>query len=134
MTQIISEEKKFDNWNIKKKEINSSIKITYPKHREVWYISIWKNIWFESYWKWENFKRPVLVLARIWTMFLVVSMTTKWKDNKFYYKIDKNTFNRDSFITLSQIKSVDKKRFIIKIWKIEEQDFQKIKNRIKKLF
>ena len=134
MTQIISEEKKFDNWNIKKKEINSSIKITYPKHREVWYISIWKNIWFESYWKWDDFKRPVLVLARIWTMFLVASMTTKGKNNKFYYKLKKDTFDIDSFITLSQFKTIDKKRFIEKMWKVNLQDFEEIKKRIKHLF
>ncbi len=124
----------FDNWNTFKKELNKSEKYFYPKHRQIWYISIWKNIWFESNWKWEDFKRPVLILKRIWTMFLVVSMTTKWKNNHFYYSLDEKYFNKASFITLSQFKTVDKKRFIEKIWKINESDFVEIKNRIKKLF
>jgi len=63
---------------------------------------MWQNIWFESNWKWDNFKRPVLILKRIWTMFLIVSMTTKWiwKENKFYYKLWNKYFNKNSFITL----------------------------------
>ena len=124
----------FDNWNLLKKEVNKTEKYFYPKHREIWYISIWKNIWFESNWKWDDFKRPVLILKRIWTIFLIVSMTTKWKDNIFYYSLNNKYFNKPSFITLSQFKTVDKKRFIEKIWKIEENDFLEIKNRIKKLF
>ena len=124
----------FNQWNEKKKKISIHEKIVYPKHREIWYVSIWKNIWFESNWKWVDFKRPVLILKRIWTMFLVVSMTTKWKNNGFYYKIDDRYFNKSSFITLSQFKTIDKKRFIEKIWRIKEEEFDIIKNKIKKLF
>ena len=125
---------KFDKWNEEKKKIECNNRIVYPKHREVWYISIWKNIWFESNWKWSEFKRPVLVLKRIWTMFLVVSMTTKWKDNKYYYKLNDKYFNLDSFVTLSQFKTTDKRRFIKQIWKIDEGDFKQIKKKIKYLF
>jgi len=124
----------FNIWNKEKKEIEKSNRIVFPKHKEVWYISIWKNIWFESNWKWKDFRRPVLILARIWAVFLVASMTTKWKNNKFYYKLDNTNFNKDSFITLSQIKTIDKKRLITKIWKIKDEDFLKIKDRIKRLF
>lgn len=113
----------FDKWNERKKEIETYNKITYPKHREIWYIFIWKNIWFESNWKWIDFKRPVLILNRIWTMFLIASMTTKWKCNKFYHKIDEKYFEKESFITLSQFKTIDKKRFIEKIWRIDEVEF-----------
>jgi len=124
----------FNIWNKEKKEIEKSNRIVFPKHKEVWYSSIWKNIWFESNWKWKDFRRPVLILARIWAVFLVASMTTKWKNNKFYYKLDNTNFNKDSFITLSQIKTIDKKRLITKIWKIKDEDFLKIKDRIKRLF
>jgi hypothetical protein len=117
-----------------KKEIELNQKNIFPKHKEIWYISMWKNIWFESNWKWKDFKRPILVLKRIWTIFLVVSMTTKWKDNKFYHKLDEKYFKKESFVTLSQFKTIDKKRFIEKIWKLDDVDFLKIKNEIKKLF
>ncbi len=124
----------FDKWNNKKKQIDERKKKVYPKKRDIWYISMWKNIWFESFWKWDDFKRPVLVLKRLWSMFLVVSMTTKWKDNKFYYKLENDYFNKDSYITLSQFKTVDSKRFIEKLGKINEEDLLIIKNKIKKLF
>ncbi|MDD3144631.1 MAG: type II toxin-antitoxin system PemK/MazF family toxin [Candidatus Gracilibacteria bacterium] len=124
----------FDIWNTYKKHLNKSKKNFYPKNREVWYISIGKNIGFESNGKGEDFKRPVLILKRIGTMFLIVSMTTKGKDNDFYFALNNKYFEKDSFITLSQIKTVDKKRFIEKIGKIDVDDFLEIKNRIKKFF
>ena len=126
--------KDFDKWNQKKQKINVLQRKVYPKNRDVWYISMRKNIWFESFWKWNDFKRPVLVLKRIGTMFLIVSMTTKWKNNKFYHKLDDNYFNKNSYITLSQFKTVDNKRFIEKLGKINKKDFLIIKNKIKNLF
>ena len=127
-------QQEFEDWNIIKQKVHISCKNIYPKHREIWYISMWKNIGFESNGKGDDFKRPVLILWRIWTMFLVVSMTTKGKNNHFYFELDRKYFNKNSFITLSQFKTIDKKRFIEKIWKIDENEFQTIKNKIKSLF
>ena len=80
-------EKDFDKWNNLKKEINSKKQKFYVKQREVWSVRMWKNVWFEEDWKWEDFERPVLVLKKIWIMYLCISMTTQWKDNDFYYKL-----------------------------------------------
>ncbi len=125
----------FDKWNELKKEIHDkNTDNIYFKESEIWWASIWKNIKSESFWKWESFRRPVLVLNRIWAVYLIVSMTTKWKDSEFYYKLDERYFNKISFVTLSQFKTIDKKRFIKKIWKINEIDFIEIKRRIKHLF
>ena len=115
--------------NIDKKQRNNF----HIRLKEVWYVNLWKNIWFESNWKSENFKRPVLVLKIIWSMFFVISMTTQGKNNSFYYKIDNKYFNKDSYLTLSQIKSIDKKRFIEKIWKIDLEDFLDIKKELKNI-
>ena len=124
----------FKKWCFLKEKLNFKKSIIYAKHKEIWYVSLWKNIWYESNWKWQDFKRPVLILKRFWTMFLVVSMTTKWKINNFYYKLNNNYFNKNSYIVLSQIKTIDSRRFIEKIWKISTNDFLDIKNKIKKLF
>jgi len=123
----------FDIWNWKKQLINNQRERTfYVKPKEVWYASIGQNIWFESYWKWDDFKRPVLVLAKIWNMFLVATMTTKWKDDSpFYYKISDSHFWKPSYVTFSQIKTIDKKRFIEKIWKIDSEEFKEIKNKVR---
>lgn len=103
---------KYDNWNKLKQEINIlEQKEFYVKEREVWYIHNWMNIWFESNWKWEDFKRPVLVLKKVGALFFIATMTTKWKDNRFFYKLDNDCFGKDSYVTLSQVKIIDKRRF-----------------------
>lgn len=123
--------KKFDEWNTLKKEIDISEEILFPKVWEIWYINIWINIWNESLWKGDRFKRPVLIIKKLWNMFFCVSMTTKWKNNKlFYYKVPEWYFNKNSYIIKSQLKSIDKKRFIIKIWKLKDKDFFIIKKEI----
>jgi hypothetical protein len=42
-------------------------------------------------------------------------MTTKGKQNGFYRKIDAKYFQKDSFLVISQVKSIDTKRCIEKI-------------------
>lgn len=75
--------------------------------------------------------RPVLVLKKVWSLFFIVSMTTKWKDNsKFYYKLDNSYFNKESYIILSQVKMIDKKRFMDYIGRISWEDFDNIKKKV----
>ncbi len=106
----------------------------YINTREVWNINLWQNIWYESYWKWDFFIRPVLVIKIVWSVIFVATMTTNWKDdNKFYFKLDNRYFNKKSYITLSQVRILDKKRFIEKIWKIDTSDFIEIKKNLKQI-
>ncbi len=123
---------KFNHWNIIKQDLHfSDNEEKYPKPWEIWYVNIWVNIWNESLWKWDFFKRPVLIIKKVWNLFFVVSMTTKWKENnKFYFKIDEKYFNKKSYLVLSQVKTIDKKRFIVKIWKISNKDFYEIKKEL----
>ena len=71
--------KRFDIWNKLKKEIDLVENKLFPKVWEVWYINIWVNIWNESLWKWNDFKRAFLIIKKIWNMFFWASMTTQWK-------------------------------------------------------
>jgi len=134
MTDIKNILKLFDNWNVVKKKIDFKKKVFYPKHREIWNINLWKNIWFENDWKWDLFTRPVLVLKQIWSLYLVVAMSTVEKENKFYFEIDYKYFNKKSFIILSQFRTIDKRRFINKKAKLNINDFEEIKKRVKLLF
>ena len=126
-------EKKLDSWNFIKKKINFENKrIKYSKSWEIWNIYNWVNVWYESIWKWKYFERPFLVLKRFWSMFLCISMTTKGKDNDlFYYRISDNYFNKKSYLTLSQWKCIDNKRFIKKIWELTKTDLFEIKKELK---
>jgi len=129
------ENNKFNIWNNLKQEIHFwNEKELFVNTKEVWYIYKWINIWFESNWKWDDFRRPVLVLKKVWSLFFVVSMTTKWKnDNKFYYKLDNSYFWFESFLILSQVRVVDKKRFLEYLWKISNNDFKIIKKEIQNI-
>jgi hypothetical protein len=126
-------EKKFDKWNKLKKEIDIKSNLWFtPRVWEMWYINIWINIWNESLWKWEEFKRAMLVIKKLWNMFFCFSMTTQWKDNNiFYIKLSNNYFNKNSYIIKSQLKSIDRKRFIKRIWILWNKDFYGIKKELK---
>jgi len=131
----MSSKERFDNWNKLKQEIHLwESDNFFVKEWQVWFINQWENIWTESNWKWKFFKRAVLVLKKVWNLFFVVSMTTKWKENnKFYYNLDKSYFNKKSAVILSQVKVIDKNRFFEEIWIISENDFEKIKKELKNL-
>ena len=74
-----------------------------------------------------------MVVKKVWSLFFVVSMSTKWKNSKFYYKIDDKYFYKDSYIILSQALIIDKKRFVDKIWRISWNDFRNIKKELQNI-
>ena len=126
-------EDSYNSWNkIKQNIVFWKRYIKYPKPWEIWNVYNWINIWYESIWKWKYFERPFLVIKRLWNMFLCISMTTKWKDNSlFYYRINDSYFNKKSYLTLSQWKCIDNKRFIKKVWELTKSDLFKIKKELK---
>ncbi len=125
-------EQKFNVWwKLKKKLHFLEWHKNYPKIWEVWYIHIWVNIWNEALWKWDDFKRPVLIIKKLWNMFFCVAMTTKWKENNLFYKrISNSYFDKSSYIVKSQLKSIDEKRFIEKIGRLSNKDLFEIKKEL----
>ena len=97
------------------------------KPREVWFIKLWVNIGSETDGK-HAFERPVLILKKVWAIFWVLPLTTKWKDNNiFYYKIESIDFGKPSYVILSQIRTIDKRRCMYCIWKISSWELKHIK-------
>ena len=130
---------KFDKWNGEKKIIHQKINDeVYVNVREIWYIKMGINIWFEENGKTE-FLRPVLVVKKVWNLFFTVALTSQWKDNNyFYYKFQeislKNPKYKDSsYAILSQVKTTDKKRFFENAWLISKEDFIEVKKRLKQV-
>lgn len=137
MTELI----KFDDWNKQKKIIHvKELEEFYIKPREIWFVKLGINIWFEENWK-KEFRRPVLVIKKVWNLYFTVAMTTKWKsNNKFYHKLNSVVFNErnqkhkdESYIILSQVKVIDKKRFTENIGDLPESEFFEIKEKLKVL-
>ena len=127
---------KFDTWNQLKKQIDKKNKEKFIKERQIWYVNLWKNIWFEEDWKWELFLRPVLVLKRIWNLFFTVALTSKWKSNNFYYKLEdlniKNPkYKNSSYAILSQVRVLDKNRFFENFWYVSMNEFSYIKKKLR---
>ncbi len=73
------------------------------KERDIWWTSIGVNVGFEEDGKHEKFIRPVLVLKKFNRMlFLGVPMSTKFKDNKYYFKV--TVKGKNVSILISQIR------------------------------
>jgi len=99
------------------------------KEREVWYCYLGLNVGFEQDGKGDSFLRPVLVLRKFNKhLFLGLPLTTKIKNNPFYYKIYYN--KKEQCVILSQIRSIDSKRLKNKTFIVSKEDFKKIKKRL----
>jgi len=60
-------------------------------------------------------------------------MTTKEKDNKYYYSLQIHKFDHSSSLLLSQARILDKKRFEKHIGIVDQKEFQIIKKLLKEL-
>jgi len=125
-------EKDFDGWNEMKKEIEDINSNIFFNEWQIWWVSLWLNIKQESCWKWENFRRPVLILKKLSsTTFIWIPLSSKIK-YWTWYAIYKQSWE-DFTALLYQIRMFDNARFQRKMWEIDEEDFREIKKRLKSL-
>ena len=124
---------KSDKWFLSKKIIEKkNTNGTFVKEWQIWWINAWINIWSETYWKWDDFKRPFLVIKKAWNMFIWVLTTTKWNiENDFYLKIPDWYMEENSYLMKTQFKSIDKKRFIEKMCTNNKDDLIEIKKELR---
>ncbi len=124
---------KFIKWNNLKILIHEKAWVKYANERDIWFTHIWKNIWVEQNWKWDEFLRPVVILKKLnKDAFVIIPLTKSNKKWSFFYNfrfVDKII----STAVLAQIKVIDRKRLDYKIGKIEKWDFSKLKNKLRKL-
>lgn len=124
--------KKFDIWNNTKKGIDQKEIRALFKEREIFFAHIWENVWFEQNWKWAKFVRPVLIFKKFnKEVFWWIPLTSKKKEWKFYYSFLLNW--KENKAILSQLKLIDSKRLIRKIWVIEKEKFLEIKKSVLEL-
>ena len=131
--------KYFNLWNKSKQKIdNSKVPYFYIRSGELWYTHMGQNIGFEENGK-RNFRRPVLVIKKVGNLFLTVALTSKCgKHRSFYHKFTnlhlKNPKYIDSsYAILSQVKVMDKRRFITKIGSISKNEFTIVKDKLIRL-
>ena len=127
-------EKLFDEWNEEKKELDINVLQVFAKPRDVCYVKLGMNVWFEENGK-SGFMRPVLVINKIWSLYFVLPLTSKCKASRYYYKIHSIFFNdKISFAILSQWRVIDGRRLIEKKGVCERSEFNKIKKILRSMY
>ncbi len=137
-------EKDFDGWHTKKKSLERSGWLhprsdTYINAGEIWWTYTGVNIGWEICGK-SEFRRPVLVIRKAGNVFLVASMTTHGNEKRnpsYYYRLPPSelVLQDDSLVVLTQLRAMDKKRFIEKIpYPMNQSLFREIKDKIKILY
>lgn len=118
----------YNKWNEQKKLLEATWKEIFAHEREIWLVKLWQNIWHEQHWK-ENYLRPVLIFKKMRWVYLIIPLTTKWKNDLTLFQIQLHTFVRKkpSFLVLNQCRVLDSKRFVKKMWWISKDEFQEIK-------
>lgn len=114
--------------------------------KEIRFVNLGINIWFEEDGKRynnEECRRPVIVLKKIWNLYRVAPLTSVLKNSQspYYYKINddqilyhKSTARTEcSHIILSQVRVIDKSRFIYKAAEINQEWFSEALKKLKTL-
>jgi len=114
-------EKDFNRWNELKKKIDVRNPI-YVSERDVWFCSVGLNVGSEQSGKHELFERPVLVIKKI------TANTFNKKKGSWYVEIE----STNSSAIISQIKLFDTRRLARKIKVISMEEFEIIKDKLKK--
>ena len=129
----------FDSWNDEKKAIRNQnpSHAYYVNEREIWFVKMGKNIGFEENGK-DQFLRPVLVLKKVGNLFFTVALTSKGKFLPFYHRLQhaelrNPKYHDSSFVILSQVKVMDKKRFFENAGIVPDQEFGLIKQKLRTL-
>jgi len=132
--------KNFKKWGEEKErlnisEITSDITKFSPRIREVVYAKFGINIGFEADGK-KNFMRPVLILAKIGSMYWVAPLTSKLKENYFHHELLSVKFPtiKHSLVMLYQARIIDEKRCFHKIGEVQKIEFQEIQKKMKSMY
>lgn len=126
-------EKDMELWHDMKLKLSKNNKVLFFREWQIWFISMWLNVWFEENWKNYNFSRPVLILKKFSKyVFLWIPTTTSKKEWKFYeYLWEIN--QKQNYLLLSQIRLYSTKRLLSHIWWVSKNKLLEIKQKIKKL-
>ncbi|MES2023693.1 MAG: type II toxin-antitoxin system PemK/MazF family toxin [Patescibacteria group bacterium] len=118
--------KDFDKWNKEKRSLDTKENFPYANEREIWWCSLGVNVGSEIDGKNDNFERPIVVL-KVYNkdMLLVLPLSTKYKNNPFYFKISISD-GKHSYAILSQMRIISSKRLIRKIERLPENSFGEI--------
>ena len=127
--------KDYRKWHKIKTDINNVEKRAFFHERDIWFCYVGANVGFEQDGNKEDYLRPVLIVRKFnneifWGIPLTKS--EKRKDNRYYYSF---SFVKGimSLVVLSQIKLIDAKRLARQMGIMKDDDFEKLKKKLKEL-
>ena len=126
---------KFNNWNVKKQEIEFSDRTdrVYFKEGQIWWCSVGQNVGSESFGKGEDFRRPILIFKKLSAdLCVALPLTSKEKKGGSWF-IDVTFDDKKAWVLLYQIRVLNKKRFQRKIGELDDKDFLRVKQKLEKL-
>lgn len=125
--------KKFDDWNLQKKELDQGL-IKLYKAREIWWCSLGVNLGYEQDGTGKEFHRPVVIIKGLSKQVcLIVPLTTSEKINPYHVSLG-IVAGKNSFAIISQIRLIDTRRLVDKVGVLNEEVFIELKNRIREIF
>jgi mRNA interferase MazF len=121
----------YNCWSGIKQTLDNSNSKKFFKSREIWWCSLGLNIGDEEFGKGLDFSRPVLIFKKFNnSMFFGVPLSSKHKENKYYYNFDFKTLSQSAL--LSQVRILSSKRLLERMGKINLEEFENIKKALTK--
>jgi mRNA interferase MazF len=125
--------KRFDEWNEVKKTVHVKTESAHFREREIYVSTMGSNVGYEQDGKGEGFVRPILVLRKFSKQsFIGIPLTSSIKEDMFHYGFS-FIEGKASYAILSQVRLFDAKRLERKLGTISEEDFEKLKNKLREL-
>ena len=124
--------KRFDEWNEKKKEAHYLNKPPIYHEREIWWVMIGENVSSEINGKGKDFLRPVLVIRKYGNLFFGVPLSSQIHHGIWYDRF--KCRNRTQCALLSQAGRLSANRLRYKMGRISTIDFIRICDSLSKLF
>jgi mRNA interferase MazF len=122
--------KDFTAWHEVKKQVHEQHPVPTFKEREIWWGCVGVNVGIETDGKNRLFNRPVLVLRKFNKYaFYGVPLSTKLKDNRYYLPV---SFKGQIVSALiSQMRIFDSKRITHLMGRLQDAEFEKVREAIK---
>lgn len=124
----------YNKWNIKKQDIQflERAQNIYFKEGDVWWCSLGLNVGSESFGKGDNFRRPVLIIKKLSSdLCVAIPLTSKEKTGTWF--IDITLQGEKKWAMLYQIRTLNKKRFSLKIGELDGTDLARVKEKLETL-
>lgn len=128
-----TEDKNFDIWNIKKKQIDKEEPRLYTV-REVWWCRLGVNIGSEQDGNGEEFLRPVVIVRGFGpNVCMVIPLTTSSHQHPLRVPLGEIKGKLASAL-LSQIRVIDTRRLVEKIGFLNKENFPQLRKAVRNLF